>query len=84
MNDSVRHLGPPMPIKGNGSFSKGGNKNPTGRAPWADPGGEVYQDSDWGLKTNERSLSKNMHLLSEFTCYLDWEAASKKMGRDFI
>ena len=48
----------PSPIKGRGSFAKGRNRNPICRAPMTYHGGEIYQDSDWALKTNERYLAK--------------------------
>ena len=69
--------------KGNVSFAKWGNLNPVGKAPMADPGGKVYQDSDWVLKTNEGSLAKNMPLLIQFTRYGDGDR-SKKMGKEVI
>ena len=52
-------------------------ETPTGREPMTDPGGKVYQDSDWALKTNERSLAKNMPLLSEFTRCGEWGSQQK-------
>ena len=45
-----------MPLKVKGSFAKGGNRNPTGRAPRTDHGSKVYLDSDWAL--NGISLAK--------------------------
>ena len=48
----VQNVETPTPSKGKGGFLNGGNQNPMGRAPMTDPGGKVYQDSDWALKTN--------------------------------
>ena len=42
------------------------------------PGEKAYRDSDRALKTNERPLAKNMHLLSEFSRYVDWETDAKR------
>ena len=67
-----------MPPKGNGSFAKGGNQNPMGRAPRTDPGGNAYQYSDLALKTNEVYLPKNMPLIREFPRNLDWETDAKR------
>ena len=74
----VQNVETPTPSKGKGGFLNGGNQNPMGRAPRTDPGGKVKQDSDCDLKTNERSFAKNMLLLSEFTCNVDWGAATKR------
>ena len=74
----VQNPGPPIPMKGKGSLGKWGNQNPKGRAPMADPGGKVYQDSGRGLKTNVRCLAKNMPLLNEFTRYGEWGVAAKR------
>ena len=53
-----RNPGPPITTDGKGSFDKWGNLNPIGRAPRTDHGGKVYDDTDWALKTIERSLAK--------------------------
>ena len=37
-----------------------------------DPVGEAYGESNWALKTNERSIVKQMPLLSEFSSYSEW------------
>ena len=42
---------------------------PTSRA---DPVGEAYSASNWAIKTNERSVAKQMPLLSEFSSYIEW------------
>ena len=52
-----------------------------GRAPMTDPVGKVYQDSDWDLKTNGRSLAKNVPLRSEFTYYGDLGNAAKRWAK---
>ena len=48
-----------------GGWSKAGNP-PTTRA---DPVGDAYGVCNWSLKTNERSMVKQMPLLSEFPSY---------------
>ena len=58
-----------MPIKGNGDFDKWESQNPAGEASRADPGGKDHHDSDLALKTNGRSIAKNMPLLIEFAGY---------------
>ena len=32
--------------------------NQIGRTPRTDPGGTAYEDSDWALKANERSVAE--------------------------
>ena len=49
-----------------------------GTSPRADPGGKAYQDSEWALRTNERSVARNIPLLSEFTNYADWETDARR------
>ena len=57
-----------------GSFVKGGG-NPTlmGENLKTDHGCNAYEDIDWALKTNGRSIAKNMPLLSEYANYGDRE-----------
>ena len=69
---------PAPPAKGRGSLAKGGSQNPAGRTISEDHGCKVYKDSDWGVKTNERSLARNMPVLSEFTRYGEWGTSSKR------
>ena len=76
-----QNQGPPTRMKGKGSFAKGENQNPVGKAPMTDPGGKVYQDSGWALKANGGSLAKNMPLLSEFARYAEWGIASKRWAK---
>ena len=37
------------------------------------PAGEVYARSDYALRTNARSIAKEMPSLGEFSGYIDWE-----------
>ena len=54
-----------------------------GRAPMTDPGCKAYKDSDCDLKTNERSLAKNMPLLIEFPRYADWGTDAERWEKMF-
>jgi len=40
--------------------------------PRPDPAGEAYARSEWALKTNERSVAKQMPLLGDFAGYSEW------------
>ena len=81
MPGRIRNPGPPTTTKGNGSFSKGESRNPVGRAPRTDHGGEVYRDSDWALRPNGGTLANNMPILREFTRYGEWGGASKRWAK---
>ena len=69
---------PPKPTwglpneKGKGQGSKG---EPY---PKTDPGGLIFEPSDWALKTTERAPVGNMHLMSEFASYKGWGAAARR------
>ena len=41
-------------------------------APRQDPAGDAYARSDLALKTNERSVVKQIPLLGEFSSYSEW------------
>ena len=58
VNNWVRNMEKPMQSEGTGGFAKWRKPKSDGRAPRTDPGGNAYGDSDWALKTNERSLAK--------------------------
>ena len=54
---------------------------PTSRA---DPVGEAYAASNWALKTNERSVAKQMPLLSEFPSYSEWGKEARRWAKNTI
>ena len=54
------------------NFPGGCPKTATTPTIRAAPAGEVYGASNWALKTNERSVAKQMPLLSEFPSYSEW------------
>ena len=49
--------------------------------PKGDPGGKAYAKSDWATKINERSVAKQMPLLSEFPGYREWGAEARRWTR---
>ena len=49
--------------------------------PKGDPGGKEYAKSDWATKINERSVAKQMPLLSEFPGYREWGAEARRWTR---
>ena len=73
-----------IPQKNNGSFAKGENPNPTGRTPTTDPAGKAYGDSDFALKTNGRSVAKNMHLIKWVSKLCELGNQRKTMGKDAV
>ena len=74
--------GPPR--EGKGSFCRCESRNPGGKYLRTDPGGKVYQDIDWALKTIGGSLDNNMPLLSEFSRYGNGESQRKDGRRCYI
>ena len=44
----------------------------------ADPVGEAYDASNCALKTNERSVAKQMPLLGEFPSYSEWGTEARR------
>ena len=61
-----------------GGFAKGGDPMFMGGSLKTDPGCKAYEDRDFALKINERPVSKNMPLLSEFANYGDYETDAKR------
>ena len=49
-----------------------------------DPAGKAYARSDWALKTNERSVAKQIPLLGEFSSYIEWEKEAKDGPERYI
>ena len=68
-----------------GAQTKGSYKG--GKSPEAcpnlrvGPGGKAYAKSDWATKTNERSIAKQMPLLSEFSGYSVWGEDAERWTR---
>ena len=46
-----------------------------------DPVGEAYGASNWALKTNERSMVKQMPLLGEFSSYSEWGEEARRWSK---
>ena len=46
-----------------------------------DPDWEAYGSSNWALKTYERSMVKQMPLLSEFSSYSEWGEEARRRSR---
>ena len=70
---------PEQKNKGN---RKGGKQSHAWPNLGQDHAGGDYAQSDWELKTNERSISKQTPLLSEFSGYSEGGGRSQKMGKD--
>ena len=51
---------------------------PTSRA---DTVGQAYSASNWALGTNERSVAKQIPLLSEFPSYSEWGGEARRWAR---
>ena len=66
------------PTQNKGSYAKGGKPTLVGENLQTDPGCKAYRDSEWDFKTNGRAIAKNMHLLSEYTNYGDWETEATR------
>ena len=47
----------------------------------ANPLGEVYEASNWALKTNESSLAKQMPLVGEFPSYIEWGKEARRWDK---
>ena len=54
------------------NYTKGGMSPQTWPNLTEDPGGKAYARSDRATKINERSVAKQMPLLSEFPGYSEW------------
>ena len=64
-----------------GSYAKGGKSPQAWSNLMDDHGGKAYAKSEWATKTNERSISKQMPLLSEFPGYSEWGNEAKRWTR---
>ena len=49
-----------------------------------DPAGEAYSRSEWALKTNGRSVEKQMLLLGEFSSYSECGGWGQKVGQSAL
>ena len=76
----------PMMYRGNNPWKQDKGKQRGGHlSGWTnrntsrqDQAGEVYARSDWALRTNERSVAKQMHPLGGVSRYSEWENGAKR------
>ena len=67
---------PTLPPKGN--YAKGGKPSPMLSNLKVDHGGKAFADSECGVKINERSVSKPIPLLIEFSSYRERKIESQR------